>query len=341
MCVVGGLASIIGVFKTAQLFLPAERQFVDIGVYKHTNKKDVTQALLPFWRHLIDGQPMPYKYFLGGFSLAEKDLRLRNDFKTGVSPSTRVSNEPRNYETWQRGLDRLAGELTQQDALPSVLAGQGPSSAWTYFGRSLSHTARPVIVNRPRGGTLQVFDLQRADAWWFRALHWLTGPSAKRGLLGVSMKKHVPHGSVELLSKKKPNVASKTGIVMFVTCDSRHRLSDEQKTLIDATLAERGIALCGIVDVRPATGALLSVEQSNVSALHEEVESLLRDQRVKFGKNGHLDAIALITTAPAPLNFIVGVSLREQMDGQLLTFERKPGSSETELAFDSTRSLLQ
>lgn len=306
-----------------------ECQFVDIGVYSHYNRAAVEESLLPVWRLLLDGKRVSHWRFFGGYTVnPNSNIRLR--------PEELATNEivktPRAYAEWQRSLTvDICAQLRAPNALPAVLVGNGPSTAWVVLGRAMSHCAqRPILVNNSPSGQLEVFDFRRVDAWWLWPQQcvrkWYYGP-----LLRPVQTKLREDGSED--------DALHRAAIVFVTHDDRYKLGASEQQFIEQHLQSQGFSARVVVDVRPTT-PLLKVKQVDLLALSREMDAIVRDAQHRFGRDNRLDAVAVVSTGPAPLAFIVGGVLRENLHGALLTYERKAlhaGATGLEPAFDSRR----
>lgn len=297
--------------------MPTSCRFVDIGTYGPGNRESVERSLkeaawfscLGRCKWLVDG----------------KDLRILPNEPPATSTHS-VEHAPRPFAEWQRSLDGISTQLSARDSAIPVLFGQCPSTSWVYLGRALSHSnPTPIIINQAPpslGGELQLFDFKKANSWWSRVSYGWNVPAGP--LLAVESKQLVSSGT-----------GIKNAVILFVTPTEQYRLSTEQQQFIETSLREHGFTLRATIDIRPANGKNIIVQQDNLLALQTEMESVLKDQRSSYGHDGRLDAVAIVTSGPAPLAFIVGKTLRPNLDGRLFTFERS--GSETVLAYDSGR----
>ena len=118
-------------------------------------------------------------------------------------------------------------------------------------------------------------------------------------------------------------------------------MANVEQHFVEQTLRNNGYKVRAVVDVRPSEAPLDNVGQVHLDPLNRELRSTLDKLRAKYGDNdGTLGAVAVATTGPAPLAFILGSVLRGSLDGDLLTFERKRVSNGYELAFDSRRDAV-
>lgn len=298
---------LVAVLPAAALLESTTCQFVDIGIYKHHTREAVAEALKPWWRLLLDGKRIAPWPFMGGYTVE----------CSVVDALPRTAGESDAAE-WQRHVcGDVVNALCVRDALPAMFVGEGPASAWVVLGRAMSHCReRPIVVDgAPNSGKLQVFDFRRINAWWL----W---PQQLQQTWRGPLLRATPATLTQGVAGN-----AKPAIVLFVTHDSRFSLAASERRLIEQHLVAQGFSPRVMVDVRPTGSASLAIDQSQLLGLQREMDAIVRDARHWHGNNGRLDAVAVVTTGPAPLAFVIGSVLSDNLHGELFTYELKARDS--------------
>jgi hypothetical protein len=179
---------------------------------------------------------------------------------------------------------------------------------------------------------MQAFDLARTSSW---LADWWPGWST----FTVTSTAYEPNTPAVTTSSESAVRPSGGVVACFLTCDGKYALSDDQQTCIESVLAAQGHQVVGVVDVRPA-GAPVTVTQGNLAGARREFSHALDVAVREFGGGtGLLGGVAVVSAMPAAANYEFGSLLRENVHGDVWTFERPPprsrGGTALELAFQS------
>lgn len=262
---------------------------------------------------------------------------------TVAGPHQRVerSSTQRPYALWQREMCSVAKHINSR----LVMTGDAPPTAWAYFAQRYMRgcptmTGLPLLVQPSSRFGVEVVDLQAAGIW-NAVLQSLRRAWYGRRVFDVN--------SLGFCSSEAQATGKRPVVAFYVTCDSSEQFDALDVPTIRAEIEAAGKYLADVVDVRPTRARLAEIvykpHEADFEDIAKDLRAALECKRKEYGgANGALGGVALVSTAPAAIQWFFGANVDTVRHGPLMTFERNPRQvsdhnrgSNLELAFTTRR----
>lgn len=200
-------------------------------------------------------------------------------------------------------------------------------------------TGLPLLVQLSSRFDVEVVDLQAAGIW-NAVLQPLRRAWYGRRVFDVS--------SLGFRSSEARATGKRPVVAFYVTCNPSEQFNALDVPTIRAEIEAAGKYLADVVDVRPTQARVDQLvykpHEADFEDITKDLRAALECKRKEYGgANGVLGGVALVSTAPAAVNWFFGANVDTSRHGPLMTFERNPchvsllECGDLELAFTTRR----